>query len=80
MAHRDARMHLDAARLPAGRSPCEDLDGEPGIGHPLGRLDDVDVHSARVAAARRVERRGVDAQHRDALHSPMMPPMHNPYP
>ena len=50
--------------LVAGRGPGEDLHLDIALGQPARRLDHVDVHSARVSAAGRVERRGVDAEHR----------------
>ena len=64
MADQHARVHLDRRRQVAGRGPGEDLDRDAGVGQPLGRLDHVDVQAAGVAAAGRVQRRGVHRQHR----------------
>ena len=47
----------------------------PRGGQPPGQLDDVDVHAAGVAGARLVERRGVQADHRQPLQlGPRRPP------
>ena len=43
----------------------EDLDRDAAAGHPGGRLHDVDVHAARVAGARLLQRRGVHGKHAD---------------
>ncbi len=62
---RDAGERLDARREGRRRRARVDLDGDVPGGQPLGELDDVHVHAARVTGARLVERRGVHADHRD---------------
>ncbi|MGX1243553.1 hypothetical protein RKD46_004657 [Streptomyces pseudovenezuelae] len=56
MADQDAGGHLDGGRKTARRRAREDLDLDVDRGEALGELDDVDVHAARVAGARLVER------------------------
>src|SRR5439155_1612620 len=57
-----ARCQLDHGRQLAGGGPGEDLDLDAGLRQPLGHLDDVHVHAARVPGARLVQRRGVHRQ------------------
>ena len=66
--------HLDAVaggddRVERGAGGAgEDVDLDALGGHLPGQLDHVDVHPAGVAGARLVERGGVQADHRHALH------------
>ena len=57
--------HLDAGGQVTGGGPGEHLDLDPGLGEPAGDLDDVDVHAARVAGTRLVQRGGVYGEYGD---------------
>ena len=61
----DAGERLDGRRQRRRGGARVDLDGDVAGGEPLGELDDVDVHAARVAGAGLVQRRRVHADHRD---------------
>ena len=61
----DARGEFDGRREGARRGPGEDLDLTAAASQLFGDLGDVDVHAARVAGARLLQGRGVDAEHRD---------------
>lgn len=73
MADEDAGGQLDGRREAAGGGTREDLDLDVDRGEALRQLDDVDVHAARVAGARLVERRGVHGEHRDAAGAAVEP-------
>ncbi len=64
--HPRARREVLGLVIVAPPAPCEHVELQPLLGQPLRDLADVDVHPARVAAARLVHGRGVDRQHRHA--------------
>lgn len=55
VADEDAGGELDDGRQGPRRGAGEDVDLDAALGEPLGHLDDVDVHAARVAGPRLVE-------------------------
>src|ERR687898_701351 len=64
MLDHDTRNDLDRRELGAGRRAGEDLHFSAPLCEPAGGLDHIDVQTARVAAARLVEWRRMDADHR----------------
>ncbi len=56
VAHEHAGRQFDGGRQGAGGGAGEDLDLDVDRGQALGQLHDVDVHAARVAGARLVQR------------------------
>ena len=68
MADGHAAVGLDHRREGRRGRAGEDLDLDAALGQPLGQLEHVDVHAARVAGAGLVKRGRVQADHRDARH------------
>jgi hypothetical protein len=69
VAHEYAGVGLHHRWLVRRRGPGEHLDLDVLGGETAGELEDVDVHSTRVAGAGLVERRRVDAEHGEPAYS-----------
>ncbi len=68
VAHGEARRDVLDRGDVARRGPGEDVDLDTLRGQPPRQLHDVDVHAAGVADAWLLDRRRVQAQHRDPAH------------
>ena len=74
VADQDVVGDLHDRRQGRGRRAREDVHRDVAAGQLPGELDDVDVHAARVPGAGLVQRGGVQADHRDATHTRVVPP------